>query len=209
MEDIIATLKYIHPEKDIRNSNNYGWGIFKFCLVLAYFIYILYNLYVIFFILISLVIFCSWGIFYVKRKIKEEKASVIGYVSFTKTQIICNSFDLGSEKINLNEIVAIQLHFNYVKGKIFVHKGGVDNGLASLMLTYKSGSSIELKFILETTGHYEQLKQLLIIWYKSGIEIKEYYGNAKRKTILLQLNWTYQELQDLKAALGVSGFYNS
>lgn len=72
----------------------------------------------------------------------------------------------------------------------------------------KTNMTFELKFLAESTKQINNFCEIWKEYYKNGIQIREYFGDDKFKTILFKsINYTYKEMQDLKKELNVNSLY--
>ena len=129
-----------------------------------------------------------------------KKNDIIGFVEFENQQI---SRSNNLPVIDINEIIRIELHYNYIKGKTYHLRDIIHNGLTEFHIDFKDGSQKKIIFVIETKKQFDNLGKVLKEYYRKRIEIKEFFCQHKVKTILLRPSMSYKELQDLKTELNI------
>lgn len=139
--------------------------------------------------------------FYKDWKVSND---IIGSIDFSNNVILANSN--GITEIKFEDIARLDLKFNYIRGKAAVRYDVIHNGIWHLKFQMKSGDNFEFKFLVENTEQFEYMTYVLKLIYRAGTKVKERIGNDEVKTILLQIQPSYAEIQALKAELGVDSF---
>lgn len=129
-------------------------------------------------------------------KIKD----IVGTCSFYADKIEVATKD----NINQYEIQSTVLRVisNFYRG-LADGKYSSHNGILSIVLT-KGEASLNITTILRTKNEYEQMIDVLAIWYKTGVSITELCTEEQLSALLLKTNYSYVELQAAKADLGIS-----
>jgi hypothetical protein len=123
---------------------------------------------------------------------------ISGFIEFKNEKFVTND-----DSIDVEEILEIQLNFNYIKGKRYNRRDIIHNGIAELNVNLKNGETKRILFLIETKEQFENLSVILKEYYKKHIVIKEFFCKHKIKTILLKPEWTFEELQNLKRELNL------
>lgn len=125
---------------------------------------------------------------------------IIGKIEITPESIICEN---ANTEILTNEIVSLELKQNYIKGKRYLLRDIIHNGIVELKIKMKSGDDHRLVFLIENKEQFEYLGKILKELYKMQICIKETMFNTALKTILLKPHWNFNELQNLRKELNI------
>lgn len=134
-----------------------------------------------------------------------RKKDIIGRVRFADREIITSNGTI----FHLDNYNFLHIKHNYVKGLQLGYLGTQNNGVAKLILTDSSGTKESIQFLIESKEHQKTFTTALKNYYKSGLKIKEEFGEREIKTILLSpdTKYTDKELEDLRKELQIDSFY--
>lgn len=96
---------------------------------------------------------------------------------------------------------------NHIKGEPLAYRDVQHNGIATLHMTLQDGHERTIKFLVERRDQVPDVEFLLRSMYKRGIQVEEYVGRHRLKTILFKHGRSFQEIQALKEELGVERFH--
>ncbi|MBX2972730.1 MAG: hypothetical protein KF797_06480, partial [Flavobacteriales bacterium] len=99
------------------------------------------------------------------------------------------------------------LEHNHIKGEALSHRDITHNGIATLSLTFHNGHAVTIKFLIAGRDQVPGVEFLLRGMYKRSIEVKEFVGRLRLRTILFKLGRSFKEIQALKEELGVKHFH--
>jgi len=137
----------------------------------------------------------------------SNKKNIIGECEFDIHRIV---FQDNYDKIiiNIEEVESIKLLHYFIEDNSIFKKVKKINYLFLVEIKTKTNMTFELKFLAESTKQINNFCEIWKEYYKNGIQIREYFGDDKFKTILFKsINYTYKEMQDLKKELNVNSFY--
>ena len=134
------------------------------------------------------------------------------YSDWTRTKDIIGKIEINSDRINCensnleiltDEIVSLELRQNYIKGKRYLLRDIIHNGIAELKIEQKTGENHRLVFLIENKEQFDKLGKTLKELYRKKINIKETMFNSELKTVLLRPHWKLNDLQNLKKELNI------
>lgn len=112
----------------------------------------------------------------------------IGTIEFNDDSILVNG-----KLIELSEQVHFRFNINGYKGERRVDKEKVKLGDENYLII---NNDTRIEFFIENETQVEQLGKKVLLYYMSGVKIKESYNSYK--SYLLQTNLPYEEIQMLK-----------
>ena len=134
------------------------------------------------------------------------------YSDWTRTKDIIGKIEINSDRINCknanleiltDEIVSLELRQNYIKGKRYLLRDIIHNGIAELKIEQKTGENYRLVFLIENKEQFDNLGKTLKELYRKKVNIKETMFNSELKTVLLRPHWKFNDLQNLKKELNI------
>lgn len=186
---MLVSFKQIRSDKNISEKGEFETIIIPCLILLGLTVFLIKSLHVHPLIVGISALGAIWfGKSFIRKYYSDwiKKKDVIGEIIFERNMI---SFvrDATAENIDINDIVEIDLHYNYIQGKQFAYKDIIHNGLAQIKIGLKSGSTTTIKFIIEQEEQLDKLKPIWEELYNSGITIKEKMGKYEHKTILFEI----------------------
>jgi len=204
-----AKFNLIHPDKDISEAEGFG-SIFISAIVIVSVVVIS----LLYFQLPPaagwlILMFLAFGFRPLTRRfyadwVKDE--DIIGELLFDVDSIAWSG-KLNNETLDVKHISAVDLVYNYVKGRQFSYKDIIHNGLAVIVVKMDSGNIVTLKFVIEKTAQIDSLKPIWREYYRQGIKIRESMGKYEVKTILFKGNLSFEDIKKFKEELNTDHFY--
>lgn len=135
-----------------------------------------------------------------------RKNDVIGFLEIDNDQRVLK---VNNTILGYSNIAGVELQFNYIKGHRFSVADVIHNGISILQLSTSSGRSIEFKFQIETKLQYEYLKEVLCMWYRSGVKINETFTKERLETICLNpiMFMSYEERKEMNKRIAINNIH--
>ncbi len=128
----------------------------------------------------------------------------IGQITFD------NNFALdlnNRQKIHFDQVKRVQIKSNYICGERFYSKDVQHNGLNKITFVFSDNTLSAYLLLITNKNEWNALIQLLTQFYKQDIEVKEYMFNHELRSILLNPDLSYEEIQEYKKVLGITKLY--
>jgi len=129
----------------------------------------------------------------------KDKAGVL-HISAQEIKVDSgNTQTIGIDEIEKMEILSD--HYSGYDGKDRI----THHGMGMFMIKMNNGEEYNIKCLLENPEDKASLGAILRQWYKEKIPLKEYLVPQHTRALLMEDNWKYEELQELKKELGIEG----
>ncbi len=125
-----------------------------------------------------------------------KQKDITGTILFSGEEIIVKH-ENKSDHINLNSIRQIDLHSDAYCGKR-LGKYYRCNGISEIRLTDDSGVVFNFRYFIKNKNQFEQLSDILGLWYKKHFPIHEKAHNNNLMCFLMDVGYSYSEIQRLK-----------
>jgi hypothetical protein len=137
-----------------------------------------------------------------------KEKDYVGDVVFEDDKISWQEGD-DLKSVVLGVLASIEIHHNFVQGQAYVRRDIIHNGLAEIKLVGNDGSEHKFKFVIHTSDQIEALRLCWKHYYCAGINVKEFMGNGRIKSVLFSpIPMGHAERQALKDELKIDRFYN-
>lgn len=190
--------KQLKPQVDIRNRSALVWELMLFAVwVLVFVAMYLYPVlkHGMFAIIVLLAMMALRRLVMGLRPDMKRRGVTQGRFTMEERQL---RFLNGNEEevVPYGNIAGADLCYNAYRSP-----GNGDNGRAELQIKLLDGSGVVIKFLVETRAQMESLRTIWKELYRSGLSIREYLGNRKRRTILFYRKLNAETLRWLKKEL--------
>lgn len=110
------------------------------------------------------------------------------------------------EKIRFQDIAKARFIHDHIKGARFHMKDIEHTGIAHLVLNLRSGKELTYTLLIHRWEQVPQVQEMLRSLYRQRVDLQEFMGRQKLRTILFEQGRSFDEVQALKKELGIDHF---
>jgi hypothetical protein len=134
-----------------------------------------------------------------------SKSVVIGELRLCATGIE-STIGGARETIRFIDISKARFIHDHVKGARLHNRDIEHTGIAQLLLDLRDGKTLTYTILVATWEQVPKVEELLRSFYMNRVDLQEYMGRQKLKTILFKHGRSFKEIQALKEEFNVKKF---
>jgi len=201
---MMLTLKELPKDFNIRFRQSLGWKVLirTVCLFLFFFALIIITLKPGLLVAIVALVFMAASSHYIRTLYPDwvKEKMFIDTVTFSETE----AFDTNAS-ILMQAVKKIEIQHNYYRNATMNRNDITHNGLMRIAFEMEDQRK-EFVVLLKNKKEFTAFKELLVSWYRSGMEISEKLHSTRQTSLLLKptINYSYKDLQTAKSLCGIT-----